>query len=186
MIRIKFMQIKIIFICFFCRTLLKKYPFIVRMFIFNKEIVRKIFSRSIVKIVTILSLTSLVQAAQFHLPIGTPGLQGGLVRQNVNGHLVNCERVIVPGTNCHLYFPIDGSQPTTAEAGQYSGARFVGQHNDDLVTDWWVRVFGGNDAVNLSYLIPHVDIENDVFMGFNYLYGLNVNPYYNITSCRQS
>ena len=129
---------------------------------------RKIFSRSIVKLVTILSLTSLVQAAQFHLPAGTPGLQAGLVQQNINENPVNCEHIIVPGTNCDLFFPTNGVQPTTEEAGQCSGARYNGPNND-AVTDWWVRVFGGNDAVNLSYLIPHVDTENNVFMGFDNL-----------------
>lgn len=108
---------------------------------------RKVFSHSIIKIVAILSLTPLVQATQFHLPPGTPGLQQALVQQNVNGNLVNCEHVIVPGTTCHLYFPIDGSQPTTAEAGQYSGARYNNPDNN-RITDWWVRVFGGNMAVN--------------------------------------
>ena len=46
-----------------------------------------------------------------------------------------------------LYFPIDGFQPATDEAGQYSGARYNNPDNN-RVTDWWVRVFGGNDAVN--------------------------------------
>ena len=121
------------------------------MFVFNKEIMRKLFSHSIAKFVTILSLTSLVQAAQFHLPAGTPGLQAGFSQKNVNGHLGNCEHVDLNGlgANCHLYFPIDGSQPTTAEAGEYSGARYNGP-NSDTVTDWWVRVFGGNRAVNWS------------------------------------
>ena len=49
-----------------------------------------------------------------------------------------------------LFFPTNGSQPTTEKAGEYSGARFVDQLGDDLVTDWWVRVFGGNKAVNWS------------------------------------
>ena len=136
------------------------------MFIFNKEIVRKIFSRSIVKIVTILSLTSLVQAAQFHLPTGTPGLQKRRVGVNlvadyeqkpVNTVNVNCEKVecVVgvqsshPNDPLYLYFPTNGVQPTTEEAGEYSGARYNGPRKDD-VTDWWVRVFGGNNAVNWS------------------------------------
>lgn len=142
---------------------------IVRMFVLNKEIMRKLFSHSIAKIVTILSLTSLVQATQFHLPLGLPGLQAGLVQQNVNGNPVNCEHIIVPGTTCHLYFPIDGSQPTTTEVGQYSGARYVGQPNDDLVTDWWVRVFGGNKAVNWSRQVNQ-QLQNqpqDISMGFD-------------------
>ncbi|MFQ6722961.1 MAG: hypothetical protein ACLRFH_00970 [Opitutales bacterium] len=119
------------------------------MFILNKEIVRKIFSRSIAKVVAILSLTSLVQAAQFHLPPGTPGLQHENAQSPLNPFM-DCVHIHIPNTTCHLYFPIDGSQPTTTEAGQYSGARFVGQLGDDLVTDWWVRVFGGNRAVNWS------------------------------------
>ena len=117
---------------------------------------RKIFSRSIVKIATILSLTSLVQAAQFHLPIGTSGRQeivDPLGQVQPDTAFINekfCEHVIVSGTTCHLYFPIDGSQPTTEEVGEYSGARYDGQRNSD-VTDWWVRVFGGNMAVNASH-----------------------------------
>ena len=146
------------------------------MIIPNKEMMRKIFSRSIAKLVTILSLTSLVQAAQFHLPNRTPGFIGKTNAPFHAGNPQDHEKVTVPGTTCDLFFPIDGHQPIIQSAGQYSGARFVGQPGDDLVTDWWVRVFGGNDAVNLSYLISHVDTENNVFMGFNHLHGLNINP----------
>ncbi len=121
---------------------------------------RKLFSRSIVKIATIFSLTSLVQSAQFHLPAGTPGRQeirkptGNIAFQvafkKIKNTIAFCERVVVPNTTCDLYFQINGQQPTTSEAGQYSGARYVGQPNNDLVTDWWVRVFGGNRAVAFS------------------------------------
>ncbi len=135
---------------------------------------RKIFSRSIVKIATILSLTSLVQAAQFHLPNRTPGFIGQTNAPFYAGNPQNYEKVTVPGTTCDLFFPIDGHQPIAQAAGVYSGARYNGPNND-AVTDWWVRVFGGSDAVNLSYLTPHVDTENNVFMGFNYLHGLK-NP----------
>ena len=46
-----------------------------------------------------------------------------------------------------MFFPIDGSQPRTNLTGRYSGARYNGPNNN-AVTDWWVRVFGGNAAVN--------------------------------------
>ena len=121
------------------------------MFVLNKEIMRKIFSRSIAKIVTILSLTSLVQSAQFRLPNGTPGLQkrniGGVCQayyeqKPVNTVKVNCEKVecVIGMQNSHpndplyLYFPTSGQQPTTEEAGEYSGARYNGPRNAD-VTD---------------------------------------------------
>ena len=43
----------------------------------------------------------------------------------------------------------NGVHPTTPEAGQYSGARYNNPDNN-RVTDWWVRVFGGDRAVELS------------------------------------
>ena len=153
------------------------------MFVLNREIMRKLFSRSIAKIVTILSLTSLVQAAEFHLPLGTPGLQKrniGGVRQAdykqkpVNTVNENCEKVeCVIGVNgshpndpLYLYFPTNGKQPTTDEAGEYSGARYNGPNND-AVTDWWVRVFGGDRAVELSNKRPVPIADHAIQMGFN-------------------
>ena len=95
-------------------------------------------------------------ATQFSLPAGTPGRQeqpdllGQIqpITSFQNGKF--CEHVIIPNTTCNLYFPIDGSQPDTTDAGVWSGARYIGQPNDSEVTDWWVRVFGGNKAVNFS------------------------------------
>lgn len=137
-----------------------------------KDVIVKLF----IGLVFVANLTYNLFAAQFHLPNRTPGLQVGNIQKNINGNPVNCEHVTIPGTACVLYFPINGFQPTTEEAGQYSGARFVGQLGDDLVTDWWVRVFGGRQAVNLSYSFAYVDMENEVYMTGNHINGLNVNP----------
>ena len=128
---------------------------------------RRIFFRSIVKFATILSLTSLVQAAQFHLPNRTPGFAGQTRAPFAGNNPRGYEKVTVPGTTCDLFFPIDGSQPRTNLAGRYSGARFVGQPGDGLVTDWWVRVFGGDRAVDLSHgrRVPVADTA--IPMGFD-------------------
>ena len=42
-----------------------------------------------------------------------------------------------------VIFPIDGSKPKTNLAGRYSGARYNNPVDNDTVTDWWIRVFGG-------------------------------------------
>lgn len=100
------------------------------------------------------TLKSHLWGARFCLPAGTPGkveivdpfgrIQADTIYQN--GKF--CEHVIIPGTTCHLYFPIDGSQPDTIHAGKWSGARYKATDmNNDLVTDWWLRVFGGEQAI---------------------------------------
>ena len=102
--RIKFMQVFIKTGLIFTKALLS----IVRAMSVLMKLIAKMKIQSFIrKFGTIIALTSLVQAAQFHLPNRTPGLQAGLVRQNVNGNPVNCEHVIIPNTNCHLYFPTD-------------------------------------------------------------------------------
>ena len=111
--------------------------------------------------------TWLLGIPEFHLPAGTPGRQEIFGTHNpyladING--IWCEDVHVPNTNCHLYFPIDGSQPSTQDAGEWSGARYNAADNN-RVTDWWVRVFGGNQAVNLSHNAMH-DVLNAPRMGF--------------------
>lgn len=98
--------------------------------------------------------------AGFELPAGTPGRQettdmfGQIWPDTSYQGNKFCEHVIIPNTNCHLYFPTDGSQSDTPQAGQWSGAGYVGMLNDDLVTDWWIRVFGGNRAVDASNGLP--------------------------------
>lgn len=97
--------------------------------------------------------------ARFDLPAATPGLipEGNLL-------VPNCVYVRIPGTTCDLYFPKDGSQPNTPSAGAWSGASHVGRDNDDAVTDWWVRAFGGRNAVLASR--DGGDPYSDPKMGF--------------------
>ena len=95
----------------------------------------------------------LLGATHFSLPATTSGLQKNFGTNTPNLAYINeipYEHVVVPNTNCDLYFPTDGAQPDTTDAGIWSGARYIGQPNDSEVTDWWVRVFGGNKAVNFS------------------------------------
>ena len=111
----------------------------------------------IIGIVFCVAQSWLLGVPEFHLPAGTPGL---LSRK------ANLERVHIPGTDCWLHFPSRGYQPSTEEAGRYSGAQYIGKRNDDAVTDWWVRVFGGNRAVNLSRNLGQSQQPKEPKMGF--------------------
>ncbi len=51
-----------------------------------------------------------------------------------------------PKNECNVYFPQDGHQPTTKEAGIYSCANIA----DDNITDWYIRAFGGDEALEYS------------------------------------
>ena len=111
-------------------------------------------------------------ATHFSLPATTPGRQeqpdplGQIqpITSFQNGKF--CEHVIIPNTTCNLYFPTDGSQPDTTDAGIWSGARYNAQDNNE-VTDWWVRVFGGNNAVKLSRIGGVPVTQPEPTMGFN-------------------
>lgn len=100
--------------------------------------------------------------AKFDLPAATPGLQSPFITQTCERY----EHVRVPGTKCDLYFPTTGEQPSTPEAGWWSGARYTGS-DDYKVTAWWIRVFGGNDAVNQSgiyFKVKVADTERAPYM----------------------
>ena len=91
----------------------------------------------------------LLGVPEFNLPEGTPGLQPGFgTPPGVAAGEYVC--VCIPNTKCRLYFPKDGSQPTTQDAGAWSGAKGVVPADNDAVTDWWVRVFGGRQAIGFS------------------------------------
>ena len=63
------------------------------------------------------ALKACLLGAQFTFPEGTPGFTNNF-RQIDNQHRnINCRHIHIPNTNCHLYFPIDGSQPDTIDAG---------------------------------------------------------------------
>ena len=80
-------------------------------------------------------------ATYFSLPAGTPGRQEIIGTEEPDLVAVDrkvCEHIIVPYTTCDLFFPIDGSQPESYNAWDWSGAGYVGQDNDEAVTDWWI------------------------------------------------
>ncbi len=98
----------------------------------------------VIGILFCLMQTNLWSNPQFTLPAGIPGVT---VEMPPTGSRINCVRIPVPNTRCAIWFPQDGSQPSTADAGQWSCAN----DTNPEVTDWWVRVFGGNRAVTLSH-----------------------------------
>ena len=78
----------------------------------------------------------------------------------------NYIRIDIPRANYSLFFPENGIQPTTQEAGLYSGARNIGNVGDAAVTEWYVRTFGGNKAVVLAG-IYQVQERHDTKWGFS-------------------
>ena len=99
----------------------------------------------------VFEITQIVVSGEtkFELPDGTPGVRLPNLPCSKDSHEMRmC--ISVPGTKCVLSFPQKGFQPTTCDAGKWSGARYVGQLNDDAVTDWWIRIFGGDLAVCMA------------------------------------
>ena len=129
--------------------------------IFSMEIVKIMKKFGVIGIVFLGVQTLLLGVPEFHLPAGTPGLSGtiqqigvqqlGVQQRNAQQRIVNCERVVIENPITHatyvLLFPTNGYQPSTSDAGEWSGARY----NDDCITNWWIKVFGGDRAVELSY-----------------------------------
>jgi hypothetical protein len=123
------------------------------------------------------------------LPNNTPGLQGALQNQLINGAAnVRCHHVIVPNTpagvafnnaggignviaaraaamatNGNIYFPRNGVQPTTPEAARYSCANIDAYQLNSPVTNWYVEMFGGpaGGAIipNGQYIVPGAAIK---------------------------
>jgi hypothetical protein len=81
-----------------------------------------------------------------------PAARDGFVA-NTNFRNAFVRHIFVGDVN--IYFPENGSQPTTVDAARYSCANIVSDH----VTDWYVRAFGGNTGVELSYgrVVPGAD-----------------------------
>lgn len=81
------------------------------------------------------TLNACLLGAQFNFPAETPELQAIDVQAPTN-NLVNCKHIIVPGTDCHLYFPTDGSQPDATDAELWSGANYNDPANENnLITN---------------------------------------------------
>ena len=107
--------------------------------------------------------------ARFDLPAETPGLISDDAQVVTIPRLkcLKCKHITIPETVCNLYFPMDGSQPITEYAEIWSGAMYNGSpEENNRVTDWWVRVFGGNEAVTLSR-IGAPDTEAAPPMGYD-------------------
>lgn len=50
----------------------------------------------------------------------------------------------------NIYFPADGSQPTTQNAAQYSCANIGAYEENHLVTKWYIKAFGGDTGLELA------------------------------------
>lgn len=101
----------------------------------------------------------------FDLPLETPGLvKNGicplLIKKKILGKKTPCVFIIVPNTvadkrlkadggnildsmDCggNIYFPADGTQPTTPEAVEYSFSN-VDNREDSPITEWYMMMFG--------------------------------------------
>lgn len=139
--------------------------------IYGMEVLKTVKNFGIIGIVFWGTQTKLFGVPGFELPADTPGRReqidplGQIQAIESYQNRIWCEDVQIPNTNCHLYFPSNGSQPSTQEAGAWSGARY-NEPDNNRVTDWWVRVFGGNRAVNLSR-VGAPDTLREQRMGFD-------------------
>lgn len=101
----------------------------------------------------------------FDLPANTPGLMKNgdcplLIEKRITGKKNRCVFVIVPDTAADkklktdggnildsmnykgcIYFPADGTQPTTKEAVEYSCAN-IDNREDSSITKWYMKMFG--------------------------------------------
>ena len=118
------------------------------------------------------------QQTKFDLPDDTPGLMIDKQNQSVCGKMKECVHVVVPKTdaeralkreyyddvieatanNGNIYFPADGTQPTTEEAGRYSCANVDAYNENSPITEWYMKMFGvidknGKNSNNEDYYI---------------------------------
>ena len=112
------------------------------------------------------------QTTIFDLPADTPGLMTDKQNQSVCGKMKECVHVIVPESrademinadngdggwnaaiNCdgNIYFPADGTQPTTEEAVEYSCANVDNRENSPI-TEWYMKMFGYNYDAKTSVI----------------------------------
>ncbi len=121
----------------------------------------------------------------FDLPADTPGLMRDKQVKKVCDKLKDCVHVIVPGTNAHyakdrgiiesmavdgnIYFPADGTQPTTKEAVEYSCAN-IDNTESSPITDWYMKMFGviDKDGGNSVSDDDYVKAGGDAFSTSSY------------------
>ena len=120
----------------------------------------------------------------FDLPDNTPGLMKDKQNKDVCGQQKACVHVIVPGSEAeqtfllgnsaddefeaiesasykhgNIYFPADGTQPTTEEAVEYSCAN-VDNREDSPITEWYMKMFGIEPLSGNNYLEAGYTTEN--------------------------
>ena len=102
------------------------------------------------------TLCQAASKAELNLPANTPGLEEDIVEVSQTGANIGlriwCMHVVVKKTGLccggelyHLYFPVDGRQPTTEEAAVWSCAN-VDNREHSQITNWYMKMFG---------VIPH-------------------------------
>ena len=88
------------------------------------------------------SLSAEIALALFNSEMFKPeayGIQDDLVKKQVNNLKDQyCIEVKIPNSPNSLFFPVEGIQPTTEEAGLYSGARNI---EDKAITSWYIKIF---------------------------------------------
>ena len=124
------------------------------------EIVKIVKKFGIIEIAFWIVQMNLLGVPQFTLPAGIPRVTIGMPP---TGSRTNCVRVPVPNTRCTICFPCDGSQPSTQDAGLWSGANDA----NPAVTDWWIRIFGGDAAIELANRRHIPQPDNAITMGFD-------------------
>lgn len=104
------------------------------------------------------------------LPDKTPGLQYDEQIKRVTGVDTLCVHVIVPNTPAanlndladqlvapgNIYFPVNGVQPTTPEAVEYSCAN-VDNREDSPITEWYMQMFGVIPVNRANVDVAHVE-----------------------------
>ena len=134
----------------------------------------KIFFIAIISIVVVNSECMMDTAAttaqtMFDLPDNTPGLMETKQIKKVCGQDKECVHVIVPGSHAdemlntddggfdaairssgNIYFPSDGTQPTTPEAVEYSCANVDAYNEHSPITEWYMKMFGVSQLRNVD------------------------------------
>jgi len=85
--------------------------------------------------------------AVFELPTGIPGIikTSGIGTQECVGIPIS-----IGVSSEYIYFPMNGSQPTTKDVAKYSCANVGAYDEDHQVTKWYIKAFGGDTGLELA------------------------------------